>query len=699
MNPFSSNQKMETSKVSRNPTMSITIFLLYLSLNIAYSDNKNTSDVEFLFDGYFKLGAGSNQELEDSNMSASVIYADGGLSEAGQVFYNLPLPFKNSNTTPVVSFSTTFIFAIVATDPQFLGHGLAFAISPTKGIPGAQPNQYLGLFNATSNGESSDHIVAIELDTDQDFQFGDMDDNHLGIDINGLDSVNKSSAGYYTDHGLFRQIDLTSGEPFQVWVEYNSTDQKLSITIHPINMPKPETPLVTLKRDLSAYFFEFMYVGFTSSTGSNSSHYILGWSFRMNGQAEEIKLSRLPDIPGVILDPNERVGKGDKKMLIIILSSSASAVILLVLIIYGVLLIVRRRKFIQVVEEWQVLYGPHRFTYKDLFVATRGFRESQLLGRGGFGRVYRGILPLSNVQIAVKRISHDSKQGMREFVAEISTIGRLRHPNLVRLLGYCRRGKELFLVYDYMPNGSLDKFLYRLPNNNTLDWKQRFKIIKDVASALLYLHHQWVQVVIHRDIKPANILMDNNMNARLGDFGLAKLCDHGNDPQTSLVAGTPGYMDPEIVQRGKSNTYTDIYSFGVLLLEIACGRRPVETQTSPEKVLLMEWVMDCWDQGDICEAVDSRLGDAYEVDEAELVLKLGLLCSHPIVSARPTLSSIVEFLDGDSQLPDNLLDLIKSRNLGGWSRRACSLLSSNFPISHASIAYLTFTEPFASSGR
>ncbi|KAI9125872.1 hypothetical protein K1719_003290 [Acacia pycnantha] len=683
--------------------MSLTIFMLCLFLTTAYSDkNMSIDDVGFVFDGgYFKLGPGSDQVLKNSNMSRQEIHADSGLSEAWQVFYNLPLQFKNSNNTTtssyVSSFSTTFIFVVIATDSKFHGHGLAFAFSPTRFIPEAQPNQYLGLFNATSNGESSNHIVAIELDTDQDFQFHDIDDNHLGIDINGLESVSASSAGYYTDRGRFGKLDLTSGEPMQVWVDYNSTDQKLSVTIHPINMPKPEIPLLTLKRDLSSYFSEFMYVGFSSSSGSSSSHYILGWSFRMDGQAEQINLSRLPNIPGIV-DPNKRVGggKGYKKVLIVILSSVC--VVILLILVYGVVMIGRRRKFIQVLEDWQVLYGPHRFTYKDLFIATKGFREGQLLGRGGFGSVYKGILPFSNVQIAVKRISHDSRQGMREFVAEIATIGRLRHQNLVRLLGYCRRKNQLLLVYDFIPNGSLDKFLYRL-SNNILSWKERFKIIKDVASAVLYLHQQWVQVVIHRDIKPANVLIDKDMNARLGDFGLAKLWDRGNDPQTSHVVGTLGYIDPEIVQSGKSSTCTDIYSFGVFLLETACGRRPIETKTSPEKVLLIEWVTECWEKGEICEAVDSRLGDEYVVVEAELVLTLGLLCSHPVSSARPTISSVVQYLDGDSELPHNLLDLIKSRNFGGWSGQACSSSSSNFPTGHGSITSLTFTEPFASSGR
>ncbi|EEF30839.1 L-type lectin-domain containing receptor kinase V.9 [Ricinus communis] len=681
--------------------MSYTILILYFFLNLATSDQSIHGG--FMFDGYFKLAETRTAEMNNSNMSSHVIYTDGGLSEASQVYYKVPFQFKNSTTSPVISFSTTFIFAVVTKDPEFSGHGLAFAISPSDGIPEAFPNQYLGLFNATNNGKGSNHIVAVELDTDQDFQFDDIDNNHLGIDINGLVSIKSASAGYYTnDRGRFRELDIKSGTAMQVWVEYNSKHQQFNVTIHPISIPKPELPLLSLTRDLSPYFFEFMHVGFSSASGSKSSHYILGWSFKINGQADEINLSHLPDIPGIT------VGKGDddddddddggysklQKMLVVILSLVGG--MFLLILIFGALMISRRRKFIQVLEDWEVLYGPYRFTYKDLFIATKGFRDKELLGKGGFGRVYRGTLAFSNVQIAVKRISHDSSQGMREFIAEIATIGRLRHPNLVRLLGYCRRRNELFLIYDYMPNGSLDKFLYRLPNS-TLNWKQRFKIIKDVASALFYLHQQWVQVIIHRDIKPGNVLIDHDMNARLGDFGLAKLCDHGNDPQTSHVAGTPGYIDPEIVQSGKSNTCTDIYAFGVFMLEVACGRKPVEPRTSPDKVMLIEWVMNCWEKGAILETADFRLGNEYVIHEVELVLKLGLLCSHPVAAARPTMSSVVQLLDGAARLPDNLFAIIRARDSGDRSSQVG--VTRDFLSDKISVSSITFTESFISDGR
>ncbi|XP_021668445.2 L-type lectin-domain containing receptor kinase V.9-like [Hevea brasiliensis] len=676
---------------SRSFGMSCKILMLYFFLRLASADNNNQSG--FLFDGYFKLGGSVNH----SHMSSRVILTDSGLSEAGQVFYNDSFKFKNSTTGSVFSFSTTFIFSVISKDPEFSGHGLAFAISPSKGIPGALPNQYLGLFNATNNGISSNHVIAVELDTDQDFQFDDIDDNHLGIDINGLVSVKSLPAGYHSDDWHFKELVLKSGKPLQVWVEYESLNQQLNVTIHPINIPKPKLPLLSLKRDLSPYFYELMYVGFSSASGTNSSQYILGWSFRVNGQAEEINLSRLPDIPGFIRN-EEGAGDGyrkQQKILAVVLSLTGG--ILLLLLIFGVLIMIsRRRKFIQVLEDWEVLYGPYRFSYNDLFIATKAFGDKQLLGKGGFGRVYKGILPFSNIQIALKRISHDSRQGMKEFVAEIATIGRLRHPNLVRLLGYCRRKNELFLVYDYMPNGSLDKFLYRLPNY-VLNWKQRFKIIKDVASALFYLHQQWVQVIIHRDIKPANVLIDNDMNARLGDFGLARLCDHGNDPQTSHVAGTPGYIDPDIVQSGKSNTRTDIYAFGVFVLEVTCGRRPVDPRTSTEKVMLIDWVLNCWDNGAILDTVDSRLVNEYVLHEAELVLKLGLLCSHPVAAVRPSMSSVVQILDGAAQLPENTSDVIKSRDSGYASCQGG--VANEFPSGNTSIASLTFTESFASDGR
>lgn len=199
------------------------------------------------------------------------------------------------------------------------------------------------------------------------------------------------------------------------------------------------------------------------------------------------------------------------------------------------------------------------------------------------------MLPTSKIEIAVKKVSHESRQGMKVFVAEIVSIGRLRHRNLVTLLGYCRRKGELLLVYDYMPNGSLDKYLYDQPRV-TLNWEQRFKVIKGVASGLLYLHEEWEQVVIHRDVKASNVLLDGELNGRLGDFGLARLYDHGTDPQTTHIVGTLGYLAPEHTRTGKATTKTDVFAFGAFLLEVACGRRPIGRREQAEDLILLDWV-------------------------------------------------------------------------------------------------------------
>ncbi|KAL9819209.1 putative L-type lectin-domain containing receptor kinase V.9 RLK-Pelle-L-LEC family [Arabidopsis thaliana] len=666
-------------------------FVLVLLLVLQFFSNKALSqseEGEFGFNGYLY----DNSGIAITNSKGLMKLTNSSEFSYGHVFYNSPVRFKNSPNGTVSSFSTTFVFAIVSNVNALDGHGLAFVISPTKGLPYSSSSQYLGLFNLTNNGDPSNHIVAVEFDTFQNQEFDDMDNNHVGIDINSLSSEKASTAGYYEDDdGTFKNIRLINQKPIQAWIEYDSSRRQLNVTIHPIHLPKPKIPLLSLTKDLSPYLFDSMYVGFTSATGRlRSSHYILGWTFKLNGTASNIDISRLPKLP------RDSRSTSVKKILAISLSLTSLAILVFLTISY--MLFLKRKKLMEVLEDWEVQFGPHRFAYKDLYIATKGFRNSELLGKGGFGKVYKGTLSTSNMDIAVKKVSHDSRQGMREFVAEIATIGRLRHPNLVRLLGYCRRKGELYLVYDCMPKGSLDKFLYHQPEQS-LDWSQRFKIIKDVASGLCYLHHQWVQVIIHRDIKPANVLLDDSMNGKLGDFGLAKLCEHGFDPQTSNVAGTFGYISPELSRTGKASTSSDVFAFGILMLEITCGRRPVLPRaSSPSEMVLTDWVLDCWED-DILQVVDERVkqDDKYLEEQVALVLKLGLFCSHPVAAVRPSMSSVIQFLDGVAQLPNNLFDIVKAReNVGaieGFGEAAESLAEP------CSVATLTFTEPFVSHGR
>lgn len=250
---------------------------------------------------------------------------------------------------------------------------------------------------------------------------------------------------------------------------------------------------------------------------------------------------------------------------------------------------------------------------------------------------------------------------MKEFIAKIIILGRLRHRNLVQLLGYCRHKQQLLLVYDYMPNGSLHSYLHARQEahnttNSSLCWSQRFHIIKGVASGLLYLHEEWEQVVIHRDIKASNVLLDSAMNARLGDFGLARSHDHGADAHTTRVAGTWGYIAPELARLGKATKATDVFALGVLMLEVVCAKHPIWVDgTTGEPRALADWVLAAWQGGSITDAVDPQLLDDYADEEVELVLKLGLLCLHPTSSARPSMRLVMQYLQRDASLPADLL--------------------------------------------
>ncbi|PQP95724.1 L-type lectin-domain containing receptor kinase IV.1-like [Prunus yedoensis var. nudiflora] len=574
----------------------------------------------------------------------------------GHAFYPNPVNFKSSPNGTAFSFSSTFVFAIRSEYADLSGHGIVFVVAPTRGLPGALPSQYLGLFNEGNDGNATNHVFAVELDTIQSKEFNDINDNHVGIDINGLHSATSTTAGYYAqNNGGFQNLTLISGQPMQVWVDYDGTKKQINVTMAPINVDKPQFSLLSLNRDLSPILNETMYVGFSSSTGSvRTSHYVLGWSFKMNGQAQEIVTSKLPKLP--------RMG-GKKRSKLLTIGVPILSVSLVLLVVSGLIYFIRRkRKFAELLEDWELEYGPQRFKYKELYIATKGFKEKELLGAGGFGKVYRGILPSSKIEIAVKRVSHESRQGMKEFIAEVVSIGRLRHRNLVPLLGYCRRKGELLLVYDYMSNGSLDKYLYDQPVV-TLNWSQRFRVIRGVASGLFYLHEGWEQVVIHRDVKASNVLLDGELNARLGDFGLARLYDHGTDPQTTHIVGTLGYLAPEHTRSGRATTSTDVFAFGAFVLEVACGRRPIEAHGPDQDLILVDWVFSFWNRGAILEARDQNLSSEFVAEEVELVLKLGLLCSHSEPTARPSMRQVVQYLEGDIALPELSLLGLSSNGL------------------------------------
>ncbi|XP_052184814.1 L-type lectin-domain containing receptor kinase S.4-like [Diospyros lotus] len=613
--------------------------MLLLLANAALADVQ-----EFVYHG-FKTGGMSLTGAAGIEKNGVLKLTNDTHLAIGHAFHPFPIAFKNSSTGKAYSFSAAFAFAVVPEYPDLGGHGFAFVISPSKELACAFPRQYLGLFCPNNNGNFSNHLLAVEFDTVQNFEFRDINDNHVGIDVNGMISKASAPASYFIEGNLTRQkVNLMDGKTIQAWIDYDSARNKLNVTISP-SSTKPSSPILSFPVELSEILEERMFVGFSASTGLLASHhYIRGWSFKINGEAQPLDLSSLPSLPRK---------KHSRLVLAIGVSFSVFAVIVSAV---GMVFYfrIRRVKKTDRVEDWELDIGPHRLSHKELKQVMRGFGDEDLLGFGASGRVYRGTLPNTNTQVAVKRISHDSKEGFHEFASEIATLGRLRHRNLVPLLGWYRCGGELLLVYDYMPNGSLDKYIYN-EAKRILRWEERFKIIKGVASGLLYLHEEWEETVIHRDIKAGNVLLDSEFNGRLGDFGLAKLYKHGSDASTTRVVGTLGYLAPELTRTGKPTASSDVFAFGALLLEVVCGRRPIEAKALPEELFLVDWVWEWWREGALLDVVDPRLGGKYNEAEVLVVLKLGLMCSNNVPANRPTMRQMVSYLEGEVELPEMLL--------------------------------------------
>lgn len=618
-------------------------FLIFLTSLVATKS--------FIFEGFDN---NSKLNLEGASIikaSALLKLTNKSTNIIGHAFYSTPFQMLNktnsSNQPKAYSFSTSFVFSIVSPITGTGGFGLAFTISPSTEFPGAEAGHFLGLLNSKNDGNSSNHLFAIEFDTVNGYNANfDTEGNHVGVNLNGMTSIITEPAAYIEEgtNNMKEDFRMAKVDAVQAWIEYDSKNKILNVTVAPLPLKKPSKPLISYQPiELDNIMKENMFVGFSASTGKQetSSHYILGWSFAVNSPAPLLNISNLPKPP---LKEKESSSFPWVKIVIGILS--AFTFTLLCLLFYQTMY--KRYMDFEALEDWE-MDCPHRFKYKDLHIATKGFKESQLVGVGGFGAVYKGVMPNTGAEIAVKRIVRGPFHGMREFAAEIESLGRLRHKNLVNLLGWCKKKNDLLLVYDFIPNGSLDSILFSSNDENfVLNWDQRFNILKGITAGLLYLHEEWEQVVIHRDVKTSNILIDRDLNANLGDFGLARLYDHGQVSHTTNVVGTLGYIAPELTRTGKASTKSDVYAYGVLLLEVVTRKRPIDS----DHFLLVDWVIENYQLGQILEVVDSKLNLVYDEEEVELVLKLGLFCTQYNADYRPSMKQVARYLNFDDPLPD-----------------------------------------------
>ncbi|WCJ20323.1 cysteine-rich RLK (RECEPTOR-like protein kinase) 25 [Euphorbia peplus] len=281
-------------------------------------------------------------------------------------------------------------------------------------------------------------------------------------------------------------------------------------------------------------------------------------------------------------------------------------------------------------------------------VATNNFSEDNKLGEGGFGAVYKGLLP-NRQEIAVKKLSIGSSQGSREFKNEVLLLAKLQHRNLVRLMGFCLEGEEKILVYEYVPNKSLDFFLFDEEKRGQLSWSRRYKIVGGIARGILYLHEDSRLRIIHRDLKASNILLDTDMNAKISDFGMARMFvvdqTQGN---TSRIVGTYGYMSPEYAMHGQFSVKSDMYSFGVLVLEIICGKKNISLSQTNGAYDLVSYVWRHWREGTPVEVLDPILAYSYSRNEVLRCIQIGLLCVQEDPANRPTMATVVLMLNSYS---------------------------------------------------
>ncbi|KAJ9552131.1 hypothetical protein OSB04_016176 [Centaurea solstitialis] len=451
--------------------------------------------------------------------------------------------------------------------------------------------------------------------------------------------------------------NIPAGELCKTRITYDSASKILSVSFtgfHNNNHTVASQDILEYTVDLRAVLPERVIFGFSAATGGDrvQRNNVKSWAFNSS------------DLQIVTKSPDPVKGKV-AIVVGLIVASSVLITFLAVLVFYFVW---RTKKKTQEDElaggdgfefemnnEFDLGTGPRRFSYLELAGSTGDFAENEKLGEGGFGGVYKGFLKDSGTHVAVKRVSKTSKQGIKEYSSEVRIISRLRHRNLVQLIGWCHEKRELLLVYGFMENGSLDSHLFKA--RSLLTWRTRYKIAHGLASALLYLHEEWEQCVLHRDIKSSNVMLDSNFNAKLGDFGLAKLVDHEKGSHTTLLAGTLGYMAPECVSTGKVSKESDVFSFGVVALEIACGRKPIDYKAPETQISLVEWVRELYATRALLEAVDPRLGSDFEEEEIRCLMMVGLWCVHPESKLRPSIRQAIQVLSFEASLatlPSNM---------------------------------------------
>ncbi|XP_015882848.2 L-type lectin-domain containing receptor kinase IX.1 [Ziziphus jujuba] len=583
-----------------------------------------------------------------ANVTEGILRLTNGspITTVGRAVYDKQVRLWDNSTGKVTDFTTSFDFSIKKMGNDSIGaDGFAFFLA--KNGSQSPDRSHGGCFGLISNCtyNSADGLVAVEFDTFRNTV--DLGSNHFAIDVNSIYSVKTREM----------TRPLNDGSKIHVAINYAYSTNNFSVTLSFLGSSSSNDHgsfnIWTLI-DIPRVMPEYATVGFAAGTGTyTQKHEVLSWEFNSTESPAGER-----EINSTGWSPAGNNEQGRMNNVAVVVGPVVGGVFIIVVI--GLFYWRRAQGVVEFEDqegtsgfenamnrEFDHNTGPRRYSYSEMVRATNNFAKQGLLGEGGFGEVYKGFLSQLNMTIAVKRVSKRSKQGRKEYISEVKIISGLRHRNLVKLMGWCHEKGELLLIYEFMPNGSLDSHLFR--EKTMLKWAVRYKMALGLASALLYLHEESDQSVIHRDIKSSNIMLDSDFNTKLGDFGLARLMDEDAVAKTTALAGTFGYMAPEYISKGKASKASDVYSFGVVALEIACGRKSIESNSDAS---LAAWVWEMYGEDRVVDVVDKRLGMEFEAKELECLVNVGLWCAHPDHTLRPSIRQALQVLQFEAHFPD-----------------------------------------------
>lgn len=618
----------EANKQNINgPVIKVTKHLFFSDFKL--DDPKIVHDVKLLGSAKLSDEKGAIQ-IPDESKASDLRH------QAGRAIYSYPIRMLDPLTRTPASFETTFSFQFsnstnsqVNSTSEFNipsgGSGLAFVLVPDEFTVG-RPGPWLAMLNDACDDNYK--AFAIEFDTRQNPEFGDPNDNHVGINLGSIISTATSNASNVG-------ISLKDGSVHQAWIAYDGSRRWMEVRLD-------SKPIFSGSLDLSPFLNEYMFVGFSASTGNFTQlHNIFSWNFTSTSQASlrvpstetcESKIIRQYDQGA----PSSHSKTEPPSSFLIFIAVMVVAMAVFISIFYCG----RRRndqsEVVVLPDKKQRPRPPNkpcRFTISELSSATRCFHEFEVLGSDSRGIYYKGKLS-NGFQVAIKRFSAQflsSQLGLdrRRLLKEIRAISRVRHPNLIPIRGWCQDNRETMIVYEFYPNGSLDKWLFGV---GVLPWTRRLKIIKDVAVALSFLHSKQLA---HKNMKTSSVFLDVSFRAVVGDFGF-------------VLSSTDHSQKFEAVVSQKA----DVFEFGIFVLEVVSGRGRLDCEARQEERDLVDFAWRMHETSEKARVVDRRMGSVVNLEQAIRVLEIGLLCTLNESKGRPCMGDVVEFLSSNSPIPE-----------------------------------------------